>query len=55
MLSPDGLPWQADGQRCQPELADRQAFYEGLEHWLLQHNQPVVRVGGSWDEWFGHG
>lgn len=50
LLSPDGLPWQADGQRCQPELADRQAFHEGLEHWLLQHQQPFEPVSGPWDE-----
>lgn len=49
LLSPDGLPWQADGQRCQPELADRQAFHAGLEQWLLHHRQPVQQVTGSWE------
>lgn len=49
LLSPDGLPWQADGQRCQPALADRQAFHAGLEQWLLQHRQPVQQITGSWE------
>ncbi|MFO6333972.1 AAA family ATPase [Pseudomonas aeruginosa] len=26
LLSPEGVAWSADGQRCQPELAQRQAF-----------------------------
>ncbi|TDQ37857.1 AAA family ATPase [Thiopseudomonas denitrificans] len=53
LLSPDGLPWQADGQRCQPELATRQAFHTGLEHWLVQHRQPLVHAGGSWADRLG--
>lgn len=50
LLSPEGLPWQADGQRCQPELAERKAFHVGLEQWLVQHRQPLVHAGGSWDD-----
>ena len=53
LLSPDGLPWQADGQRCQPELTTRQAFHTGLEQWLVQHRQPLVHVGGSWADRLG--
>lgn len=49
LLDPEGLPWQADGQRCQPELAERKAFQAGLEHWLMQHQQPLVHVTGNWD------
>ena len=48
LLSPDGLPWQADGQRCQPELAKRQHFHQQLETWLLAHQQPVLHLEGSW-------
>ena len=48
LLSPDGLPWQADGQRCQPELSERQYFHQQLERWLHAHQQPVLHLGGSW-------
>lgn len=48
LLSPDGLPWQADGQRCQPALAERQRFHQQLQDWLHAHHQPVLQVEGSW-------
>lgn len=48
LLSPDDVEWTADGQRCQPELADRQAFYQASLDWMHQHQQPVVVVGGDW-------
>ena len=48
LLSPDGLPWQADGQRCQPELAERQQFHQNLANWLDAHQQPVFHLNGSW-------
>ena len=48
LLSPDGLPWQADGQRCQPELAERQQFHQNLANWLDAHKQPVLHLNGSW-------
>lgn len=48
LLSPEGMPWQADGQRCQPELSQRQDFYAQLHSWLTQHQQPVVSISGSW-------
>ena len=48
LLSPDGLPWQADGQRCQPALAERQHFHRQLQEWLHAHRQPVLQVEGSW-------
>lgn len=50
LLSPDGLAWQADGQRCQPDLAERQAFYGALKHWFVQHQQPFAPVSGPWYE-----
>lgn len=53
LLSPDGLPWLADGQRCQPERADRLAFYGRLEHWLLEHRQTLVQVEGDWQARYG--
>src|SRR5471032_1539386 len=27
LLDPDGVEWIGDGQRCQPELSERQAFF----------------------------
>lgn len=50
LLSPDGLPWQADGLRCQPDLAERQAFHDDMHDWLQYHHQPVRLVGGGWPE-----
>lgn len=50
LLSPAGLAWQADGLRCQPDLAERQIFHDDLLHWLQQHQQPVQQVGGDWAE-----
>ena len=48
LLSPEGLPWQADGQRCQPKLAERQQFHQNLANWLDAHQQPVLHLSGSW-------
>ena len=48
LLSPDGIGWTADGQRCQPELADRKAFFAASEQWLERHQQPFLVVGGDW-------
>ena len=49
LLSPHGLPWQADGQRCQPELSERQYFHQQLESWLHAHQQPMLHLDGSWE------
>ena len=49
LLSPEDVEWTADGQRCQPQLADRQAFFnDGLE-WMQQHRQAVVVIRGDWE------
>lgn len=48
LLSPDGLPWQADGQRCQPDLSGRMQFHKKLANWLDAHQQPVLHLNGSW-------
>ncbi len=49
LLSPEGLPWQADGQRCQPELSKRQHFHQQMKRWLQAHQQPVLHLQGSWE------
>ena len=50
LLSPEDVEWTADGQRCQPELADRRAFFQDSLAWLQQHRQAVVVIGGNWEE-----
>ncbi|WP_025127408.1 AAA family ATPase [Pseudomonas sp. PH1b] len=48
LLSPDDVAWSDDGQRCQPQLAERQAFFEATRLWLQQHRQPFRIIGGDW-------
>ncbi len=48
LLAPEGVPWVADGQRCQPELSQRQAFYHACEDWLSEHRQRWAPLRGSW-------
>ena len=48
LLSPDDVEWTADGQRCQPSLAERQAFFAASLHWLTDHQQPVQVITGDW-------
>lgn len=48
LLSPEGIGWTADGQRCQPDLADRRAFFQASRDWLEQHRQPYKVIGGDW-------
>lgn len=50
LLSPDGVEWVGDGQRCQPDLGERQAFFEASRQWLLAHGQPFAVIEGSWSE-----
>lgn len=40
----------ADGQRCQPELAQRQAFHRECHAWLERHRQPYRAIAGDWAE-----
>lgn len=50
LLAPEGVPWLADGQRCQPALAERLAFYRASEAWLRQHRQPWLALRGDWQQ-----
>jgi len=50
LLSPEDVEWTADGQRCQPELEDRRAFFQQSLDWMNQHQQPVVVIRGNWEE-----
>lgn len=50
LLSPEGIDWHDDGQRCQPDLAERLRFYDDCRAWLRTHCQPFVEIGGDWAE-----
>ena len=46
LLNPVEMPWIDDGQRCQPLLSQRVAFYQQCEHWLRVHQQPLQSITG---------
>jgi len=48
LLSPDDVQWTQDGQRCQPLLVERQAFFNASRHWLEVHHQPMQVITGDW-------
>lgn len=48
LLSPEGAEWHADGQRCQPDIAERWHFHEACHDWLQRHHQPYVEIAGDW-------
>jgi NadR type nicotinamide-nucleotide adenylyltransferase len=48
LLSPEGVEWVGDGQRCQPLLDERQAFFEASRDWLDRHGQRYEVIEGSW-------
>ncbi|MEN5092625.1 AAA family ATPase [Pseudomonas protegens] len=50
LLSPEDVAWSDDGQRCQPQLAQRQAFFEATRQWLDLHAQPYRVIRGDWQE-----
>ncbi|MBB6343460.1 nicotinamide riboside kinase [Pseudomonas fluvialis] len=48
LLDPRGVAWQADGQRCQPQLQERLRFHQDCQAWLEQHDQHYLAIGGDW-------
>ena len=48
LLDPAGVSWVGDGQRCQPGLDQRQAFFADSLAWLQRNQQPVQIIGGDW-------
>ena len=50
LLSPEQVVWTDDGQRCQPDLVERQTFYQAVRQWLEQHQQPLQIIAGNWAE-----
>jgi nicotinamide riboside kinase len=50
LLSPETVAWHDDGQRCQPQLAERQAFFQDSHLWLESHHQPFRVLRGDWKD-----
>ena len=50
LLDPAGVPWTDDGQRCQPQLQQRQAFHRQCRDWLEQHRQSYCNLEGDWQQ-----
>lgn len=50
LLSPEQIEWTDDGQRCQPDLSERLAFYQATRTWLENHRQPLQIIKGDWAE-----
>lgn len=50
LLSPEGVDWDDDGQRCQPDLVERQAFHQDCKAWLMRHGKHWLEIGGNWRE-----
>lgn len=50
LLSPEQVDWTDDGQRCQPDLNERLAFFRATRDWLEQHRQPFEVIQGNWLE-----
>ncbi|KQN48592.1 N-acetylglucosamine-6-sulfatase [Pseudomonas sp. Leaf48] len=48
LLSPQDVEWTDDGQRCQPDLGERQAFFDRTQVWLDSHGQAVQILDGNW-------
>lgn len=48
LLSPESVAWHDDGQRCQPALSERQAFFQATHNWLALHQQPYQVLRGDW-------
>lgn len=50
LLSPNDVEWEDDGQRCQPELADRLRFHQQCRTWLAHHGHAWHEVTGNRDK-----
>jgi nicotinamide riboside kinase len=50
LLSPVGVEWVSDGQRCQPDLHQRQVFFADSLEWLQRHQHAVQVIGGDWPQ-----
>lgn len=44
------VEWTDDGQRCQPQLAQRLAFFDATRDWLQLHGRRLQIIEGDWAE-----
>jgi nicotinamide riboside kinase len=49
LLSPQQVEWVDDGQRCQPDLAERQAFFDDCRTWMEATGQVYELIEGEWE------
>jgi nicotinamide riboside kinase len=49
LLSPQQVEWVDDGQRCQPDLAERQAFFDDCRIWMEATEQVYELIEGEWE------
>ncbi|MFU2325984.1 AAA family ATPase [Pseudomonas sp. NFX98] len=54
LLSPENVAWTNDGQRCQPTLVERQAFFNDTLTWLEQHQKTFEILRGNWADRRAH-
>ena len=50
LLDPNAVPWVDDGQRCQPQLPQREQFHQACRDWLQHHQQAYVDIQGDWSQ-----
>ena len=50
LLDPNSVPWVDDGQRCQPQLPQRELFHQACRNWLQHHQQAYVDIQGDWSQ-----
>lgn len=50
LLDPREVPWVDDGQRCQPDLAQRLDFHHSCSQWLKANNQRFCEISGGWSQ-----
>ncbi|WP_339547000.1 AAA family ATPase [Pseudomonas sp. RA_35y_Pfl2_P32] len=50
LLSPHVVEWTDDGQRCQPQLGQRLAFFDATRDWLRLHGRRLQIIEGDWAE-----
>lgn len=48
LLDPRGVTWVDDGQRCQPQLGEREQFHRACRDWLQVNRQAFIELHGDW-------
>jgi len=50
LLRPEGVAWVGDGLRCQPQLEERQQFFQDSLHWLQSRQRRFQVIEGDWPQ-----